>query len=256
MSARPAIRRSFARAAGRYVQYAGFQRETGERLRDGLPDQPVPGRIVDAGCGAGHGSELLGRRYPQAHIVSVDFALPMLRQLPDAARAACCCADVEALPLADACADLVWSNLTLQWCEPPRFMVEAARLLRPGGILALSTLGPATFAELRLAFAAVDDYRHTIAFADTAALSDALAAAGLETLSAQQISVTRYHVGLRDLLGEVRDIGANVLSGSDRRPGLMGRHAWRRFEQAYERLRDGRGLPLTYDTFLVYARRK
>ena len=70
-------------------------------------------------------------------------------------------ADAQAVPLADACADLVVSEHGASvWCDPWRWLPEAARLLRPGGRLVflvnsvLSTLcvpesGPATTALQR-----------------------------------------------------------------------------------------------------------
>ena len=63
--------------------------------------------------------------------------------------------DLEQLPLADASLDLYWSSLAIQWCDPLAVFREARRVLRPDGRLAVSTLGPATFHELREAFTAV-----------------------------------------------------------------------------------------------------
>ena len=58
------------------------------------------------------------------------------------------------LPLASASVDLVFSNLMLQWCQPPdAALAEVRRVLRPGGFLAFSTFGPATLQELRSAWA-------------------------------------------------------------------------------------------------------
>ena len=248
------IRRAFAGAAASYDAAAVVQREAGLRLLAGLPADASPGRVIDLGCGTGHGLTLLGQRWPGTQLIGLDFALPMLRRLPELDRYLSICADAEATPLRDATADLVWSNLTLQWCEPRRFCAEAARLLRRGGRLTLSTLGPDTFAELRLAFAGVDGYRHTLDFAAPATLAEAIGAAGLRLLGIERVALTRRHPGLRDLLGEVRDIGANRVGGDGaRRRGLMGKAAWRQFEAAYERQRDGDGLPLTYDLLFLYA---
>jgi malonyl-CoA O-methyltransferase len=249
----PAVRRAFARAAAHYGRSAHFQRETGERLRAGLPAAAAPGLAVDVGCGNGHGLALIGERWPEARLIGLDFALPMLQQLTAPERRCRVCADAQAIPLADAASDLFWSNLTLQWCDPARFFAEAARLLRPGGLLAVSTLGPGTFAELRLAFAGVDGYRHTIGFRDETELAAAIAAAGLTLLNLQRLNVTRYHENLASLLAEVRDIGANTVSGG--RQGLMGKTAWRRFELGYESLRRPEGLPLSYETLFAYAKK-
>ena len=247
------VRRAFARAAVNYEAAAQFQRDCGERLGDGLPDLASPRRALDLGCGTGRGGALIAERWPGCEIVAVDFALPMLRQLPPGPRAMAVCADAAAVPLAGDGFDLVWSNLTLQWCEPALFFTEAARLLRPGGLLAASTLGPATFCELRAAFAAADDYRHTIAFSGEAELRRQLAGAGLQLRALRREAQTRHYDRLPALLAEVRDIGANAVGGAAVRRGLMGKSTWSRFADAYERQRQGPGLPLSYEALFIYA---
>jgi ubiquinone/menaquinone biosynthesis C-methylase UbiE len=43
-------------------------------------------------------------------------------------------ADIEAIPLADAQFDLVWSHLAVQWCSSlPQALRELYRVARPGG---------------------------------------------------------------------------------------------------------------------------
>ena len=247
------IRRGFAAAADSYDRAAIVQREAGERLLAGLQRDRVTERIIDLGCGTGHGLEMLGARWPTAQLIALDFARPMLLRLPEARRHLAVCADAEASPLANASADLVWSNLTVQWCAPRRFAAEAARLLRHGGRLAVSSLGPNTFAELRRTFAGVDGYRHTIDFVAPAALAGAFGTAGISVTTVERITVVRHHENLRGLLDEVRDIGANRVAGGARRTGLMGKAAWQEFAAAYEALRTDDGLPLSYDLVLLHG---
>jgi malonyl-CoA O-methyltransferase len=167
-----------------------------------------------------------------------------------------CCADVEAMPFANASFDLLWSNLTLQWCDPHRFAAEAARLLRSQGWLAASTLGPGTFVELRRAFADVDNYQHTSHFYHTEDIVTAIANAGLRLCLLHQETLIRYHRDTRSMLAEVRDIGANRSIGRGfRRAGLMGKTAWRCFEDAWEAQRTPAGLPLSYETLLICAQK-
>ena len=61
--------------------------------------------------------------------------------------------DIEQMPLKDSCAGLVWSNLTLQWCNDlKQTIAEVHRVLQVNGLFMFSTFGPDTLKELRQAF--------------------------------------------------------------------------------------------------------
>ena len=65
-------------------------------------------------------------------------------------RSFCLQADAESLPLKTGSCDLVVSNLMLQWTDSSAlFFGEAKKALKPGGLLLATTLGPATFREIR-----------------------------------------------------------------------------------------------------------
>ncbi len=249
------VRSAFARAAPNYDAAADFQREAGECLLAACKIENAPGRVLDAGCGTGHGLQLIAMRWPAAQIVALDFAAPMLRRLPHFFPAMAVCGDIEGIPLARASVDLVWSSLAIQWCDTPRVVNEFQRVLCQGGYLAATTLGPGTFAELRRAFMGVDEFRHTNDFIDQEQLRLALDCGGFETVTLRRMEMTRYYPDLRSLLASVRELGANHVAASNRRSGLMGKAAWRRFADNYERMRTSSGLPLSYDTYIILARR-
>lgn len=245
------VRDSFDRAASSYDGAAIVQRQVCERLL-GLLDLPAPApRILDAGCGTGYGARLLRARWPQAHITAVDFAPAMLALARPHAEQ-CCAADIEALPLPGACLDAWWSSLSIQWCDAERVFAEAARVLRPGGRLAVSTLAPGTFAELRAAFSGIDHYRHTITFAQPQAIADALAGAGFSHIALHRATLTMHYPDLKALLRAVKAIGANPVGGGAR-SGLMGRATWQALQAAYEHQRTPAGLPASYDVLLCTA---
>ena len=251
MNAKVLVRNTFARAASGYDAVAEFQRAAGRQLLAGLPFDASPLRILDTGCGTGHGLSLLCERWPAAQVMALDFALPMVRLLEHGAGRLC--GDAEALPLASQSINFYWSNLTLQWCDADSFIREAARVMKPGAKLALSTLGPGTFAELRAAFKSVDSYRHTIDFCDEATLTAAFATAGLRIRQLRRAPSMLHYPDISTLLDAVRKLGANRVTGPNRRSGLMGKAEWMRFVAQYERLRTASGLPLSYDTMFVYA---
>ena len=118
-----------------------------------LPVLPadVPGAAgVEVGCGRGYVSGWLARR--GARPVGVDVSA---RQLAVARRMQgefglhfpLVQGDAERVPLSDGCADLVISEYGASvWCDPYRWIPEAARLLRPGGRLVF--MGQSTLARL------------------------------------------------------------------------------------------------------------
>ena len=105
--------------------------------------QFAPRCIVDLGCGLGHNTLPLREAFPQAEIVAVDVAAPMLRYGHARARARgfddvqFLQADATATPLADNSADLVFTTMVLHETSRqalPRICTEAHRLLRAGGL--------------------------------------------------------------------------------------------------------------------------
>lgn len=246
------IRQSFEKAAATYDSAAQVQRRICGWLANGLPAGVAAGIVLDVGCGTGYALRLLRERLPTARLIGVDLSPAMLANVePPAHRLT---GDAERLPLADATIHLYWSSLALQWCDLDTALLEARRVLREGGHMAVATLGPGTFAELRTAFSAADTYRHTLAFLAPEEIAARLNAAGLPDHRIDRRPQVCHYPDLKTLLGAVKAIGANQV-GAGRRPGLMSRSAWQRAEAAYEALRQPGGLPLTYDTIIIHAQK-
>ncbi|MFZ2854174.1 MAG: malonyl-ACP O-methyltransferase BioC [Rhodocyclaceae bacterium] len=255
LPAKQRIRASFDRAAASYDGAAVLQRQVCEQLLAGLTELPADSApaILDAGCGTGYGARLLRSRWPAARLTLADFAPAMLK-LARGTADACLAADIEALPCRAQSFDLWWSSLSIQWCDAAAVFAEAARILRPHGRLAVSTLGPGTFNELRSAFDAVDRYRHTLPFSEAAAIEAALRAAGFHGIALRRATLRTHYPDLKTLLRAVKAIGANPL-GAGARSGMMGRSAWQALEAAYEKQRTPDGLPASYDVIVAYAER-
>jgi len=250
---RQRVREAFERAAASYDGAAVLQRQVCDHLLADFDPSPEPNSILDAGCGTGYGARLLRSRWPGAHLTAVDFAPAMLALARDDADV-CLAADIEALPCRDASFAAWWSSLTVQWCDAEKVFGEARRVLRPGGRLALSTLGPDTFHELREAFSGIDRYRHTLSFSEPPAIGTALAQAGFADIRLHRQTLSLHYPDLKSLLRAVKDIGANSV-GEGARAGLFGRIAWQQVQAAYERHRTPAGLPARYDVILAYARK-
>jgi malonyl-CoA O-methyltransferase len=251
------IRNAFDRAAYTYDAAARVQREAIQHLfafTQTQPPAPPVRRLLDTGCGTGQALPELTARFPQARSIALDFSTAMLSH----ARTACgsfpvipVCADIERLPLADACIDLYWSSLAMQWCDPATALTEAARVLTPGGCAWIATLGPQTLHELRTAFTAVDDDTHVIDFTDLDHWQAAAQAAGLVIQSSAQTPLFDLAPDLRTLLGNIKAIGARSV-GEKRRRRPLGRRNWQALQAAYEAFRRPDGaLPATYDLILL-----
>jgi malonyl-CoA O-methyltransferase len=241
-----AVRLSFDRAAATYDAAATLQRSVCTLLLAELADT-APATILDAGCGTGYALGLLAGRWPRAGIVAADFAPAMV-----ATAGGGICADIEALPFADASFDLYWSSLSFQWCDARRAVCEAARVLAPGGRLAVSSLAPGTLTELQHAFSGTDRHRHVLDFAPAETLGAACAQAGLIDVRLRRQRVCLHYVDLASLLRELKSLGANQV-GDGRRPGLMGRKTWQSVQARYEARREPAGLPATYEVILCTA---
>jgi malonyl-CoA O-methyltransferase len=171
------VRESFERAAVSYDGAAVLQRQVCDHL---LAD---PRSLSRAGKHPRRRLRHRLRRPPAARalaaaqITAVDFA-PAMLALARADADLCFAADIEALP----CRRRQFRHLVVKPDRPvvrrrQGFCRGTARP-SPGGQLALSTLGPETFHELREAFTGIDRHRHTLSFSEPAAIHAALARAG------------------------------------------------------------------------------
>ncbi|GAA3913361.1 malonyl-ACP O-methyltransferase BioC [Luteimonas lutimaris] len=262
------VRRAFSRASDSYDAAAALQHEVEGRLLESLDylEDREPGTVLDLGCGPGHAAAAMRRRWPRARVLAMDLALPMLRHArPRSGWGALSWsglhkpierinADARALPLADDSVDVLFCNLCLQWVEDlPAVFAGFRRVLRPDGLLLVSTFGPDTLQELRDAFAVADDrVPHVSPFASIAQFGDALMHAGFRDPVLDRDAFVHGHDDLPALMRELRAIGAtNALTG--RRHTLTGKARFARAADAYEReRRDGR-LPVTWEVIYAHA---
>src|ERR1700675_3643578 len=235
------VRRSFDRAAATYDAAAVLHAEVRDNLLSRLDLMALAPRVVvDAGAGTGHTSRALIRRYPKALVIAFDSSPRMLqaagRRQSWLRRFARVCADAECLPLADGSADLILSNLMLQWCNPTQVFAEFRRALAPHGLLTFTTLGPDTLRELRGAWAEVDSRTHVHQFIDMHDLGDALVRGGF---ASPVLDVERYtltYTDVRRIAADLKATGArNATVG--RAKGLTGRRQYAALQTAYEAFR-------------------
>ncbi len=231
------LRRIFDRRAAAFDDVAFLPREIAQRMGERLDYIKVnPTGVLDAACGVGDDLPLLRARFPEAPVYGIDLSGAMLaraaskeaadtswrRFLPATLSKALgqrgprlAQADFAALPFADAAFDFVWSNLALHWHSRPDLVFpEWQRVLRVGGLLMFSSLGPDTLRELRAAYAEAEaatdcaPRAHVIDFTDMHDLGDMLVESGFEIPVMDQETLTITYKSAASLLADVRRWGA------------------------------------------------
>src|SRR5260364_2014 len=166
-------------------------------------------------------------------------------------------ADFAMLPFAADTFDLLWSNLALHWhARPDEVLTEWQRVLRKGGLLMFSTLGPDSLRELRAAWCAADAAHallRVIPFIDMHDLGDILARSGFETPVMDMEMLTLTYRSPAALLNDVRRWGAYPCNRS--LDGLTGRRRYAALTAALEAQRAACGgqIELTFEVVYGHA---
>jgi malonyl-CoA O-methyltransferase len=251
-----AVAASFGAASRSYDAAAWLQTAAREELLSRLSLlRAAPGAVLDLGAGTGLAARHLKRHFRRAAVTAADIAAPMLEVARRHSRfwrpIRCVLADARELPFEAGSFDLVFSNLMLQWLAPPdAALAEMRRVLKPGGLLLLSSFGPETLRELRGAWEAVDAGVHVNEFIDVHDLGSALARAGFTEPVLDVDRHIQHYADARGLMRELKALGAHNIDARRTR-GLTGRRAFERMNAAYEKQRQPAGLPATWQ--LVYA---
>jgi len=250
---------SFNNAADTYDAVARLQKYVGEQLLDRLQYINVPnGMILDMGAGPGTFSNMLESRFHSSHVVQLDIAQKMLLAGRAAGRQFFSrqhhvCADADFLPLKKASIDFIFSNLMLQWSQDTdRLFLETARVIRPGGLFAFSTLGPDTLIELRESWRSVDEEIHVNTFIDMHDIGSALIRAGFSDPVLEVEMVELSYPLLSGLLQDLQSLGARNVN-SNRRKTLTGKKRFKGMQAAYETKRKGGRLPASYEVIFGHA---
>jgi malonyl-CoA O-methyltransferase len=259
------LRNSFERAAVGYDKAAMLQREVCDRMLSRLDYiKCIPGTILDAGSGTGYGGRKLANRYPDSGIIALDLALAMHYQARPTAPSwwkkvlsirknitNYVCGDIEQLPFRDSSIGMVWSNLSLQWCNDiEQTFAEMHRVLHSEGLLMFSTFGPDTLHELRQAFLSMDDNSHVNHFIDMHDIGDLLVHNGFAMPVVDMEYITLTYDDVISVMRDLKAMGAhNVIQ--DRKRGLTGKIGWGKVLSNYEAFRKDGKLPVTFE--LVYG---
>lgn len=236
------VRRQFLKSQEEFDAHSAVFETVAKQLHERLGLLAIqPAHILDLGCRTGYQLDTLQQMYPQAHIVGCDLAVrkpvvqpgrwpSWLRKGPQSPTRLVC--DPHELPFASASFDLIVSNLFLPWSHSPhRVFEEAERVLKPGGALMFTTVGPDTLMEYRAAWARIDNYVHTFGLIDMHDIGDSLMAAGFAAPVLDREMMQVDYPSVAALQHELHALGAaNVATG--RRLGLMAPRVLERLDDA------------------------
>lgn len=248
------VQRNFSRSAATYDAHSRIQERVGVTLLEQLPAPGTVRRILEIGCGTGRYTGRLRQRYPQATLVALDIAAPMVaqaRRRPD-------CQGVQ-FEVGDVMSggpwepfDLITANACLHWLDNiPATLRRLAGDLTADGWFCISVFGPGTYRELAEVLRELEPADRTPAsraFASATALRDWLQPA-FNRIQMQTRNEVMAYPSLLSLLRKIKYSGTQG-SNSERRP--FTRREIQHLDRLYRR-RFG-AIQATYETIIATAR--
>ena len=230
------IKQDFSNAAKQYNNHAKIQQIVLEQLFDKAKAFLVPdAKILDAGCGTGRLANLLNQQ-----VVQLDVAGNMCKLAAKNGNITIN-GDINNLPFSDASFDMVFSSLALQWSSDlEKSFNELKRVLKPNGIIAISSFGHKTLYELKESFAIIDNFSHISNFVNIE--------------NAESSMITEYFPDVYSIMRHLKAIGARNKM-SNRRKGLMTAKQLQLVEDYYHKnFGNQKGLPVSWQVMYLIAR--
>jgi len=214
-----------------------------------MPNQITSNTIIDLGCGTGCFVKSIQNKNSYSKIIGLDLAEGMLKMAKSQYdyTGVWLCGDAENIPLANNSVDIIFSNLTFQWCSQTATLAkEIARILKPGGKLLFTTLGENTLYELKTSWMKVDSYVHVNKFLDTYIWKKAFINEGIVFEDFQVCEYILKYGDVRDLMYELKKLWAHNLNSGQKKT-MTNKKNIRNLINAYDQYRDPKGnLPATW----------
>lgn len=259
-----AFKTSVIRKCFNHYYSASFQnntlyKNTAYRLMEHLDViQIKPQRILDVGAGYGHLANLIKKKFKSAEIVLLDLAEQLLikakKKAPWFSSYRYLCADTQHLPLVSQSFDCMISDMTLQWCTQIQAVLnEWRRVLKPGGFVLFSTLGPDSLRELQEASCEIDEYVHVHRFIDMHHLGDALLYSGFSDPVVDVDRVEILYPSVTILFNDLKNLAArNKADGRCR--GLLTPKKMQKIREHLEKnyAKSGK-IAITYEIIYAHA---
>ncbi|WP_416304937.1 methyltransferase domain-containing protein [Neptunicella sp. SCSIO 80796] len=240
------IARQFGRAAADYDHCADVQWHIAQDALQLLPASD--GMVLDIGAGTGKVTRAMLPLH--AKVIGLDLAEGMLKYAQQQARESNAhslswvAGDGEKLPFLDNSFEALFSSMALQWCGLGVFS-ECYRVMKPAarGVVAIMSQG--SFQQWQQCWQQIDSRQHINQFPSHVSLQQAAERAGFAVKASQREYMT-YHPDVRQLLGSIKSIGANVVTETANAVPLT-RRSLAELNRQYEQYRNEQGLlPLGY----------
>lgn len=224
------VKNSFARHADSYEAHGELQRAVSKNLCS-FADLPAPKVLLDIGSGTGYTAIDAKERWGDISLFAVDIAYPMARKTRLAGFEKSVTADASFLPFAGGSFDLAISSLAFQWIPGigddggggAGFFSRVGSVLKKGGTLAFSTLGPGTLRELRDAYSSASLECTGIAasfpqFPGAERLARRMEEGGFICITTQTERKKVRYGSVKELFSALRGVGASAPGRPDNRP--------------------------------------
>ncbi len=249
---------SFGKALATYAEAAQPQtivaKELWALLEGCKINRPARGRMLEIGCGSGLLTDIYVPELPGWDIELWDIA-ETREDLRQNYRFMCCDAETEVRNLEAESFDLIISSSCLQWFNSPaRFIEEASKALKPGGVLAVALYGDQTYREIASLTG------RTLAYPSMQALVKAAERSGLEIMHSSEEVLPVEFDSPREMLRHIKLTGVSAVSsrsGSDIESAALNVSGLRLLKYLAENLEaDGGKCKLTYHPIYLIARKE
>ena len=211
------IQNAFSKAAFRYDEFSGLQKEIGLRLFEEIENKKEPLTILDIGMGTGWLTEKLCNHFPLGKIAGIDFASGMIECAKERqSHFKIAQADACALPFKNDSFDAIISNLTYQWVKNLYSAFQIVyRVLKNGGMLYFSSFGKKTLQELFASIdTAIDRKNGNVIFTprrptDQQNILQALSQNGFQDIKMKSEMMRIHFKDMSSLMRWLKNIGAN-----------------------------------------------
>jgi malonyl-CoA O-methyltransferase len=251
------VSKRFDRASETYDEAAAVNFEIGERLIARLDYTKIePKWVLDLGCGTGHFTRILQKRYKKSRVIGVDASERMIacarKKRGVFHKQQYLHASANALPFKGFQFDLIFCNLMLPWHhDVPALFHTLRQQLKAGGLLLFSTFGPNTLQSVRDSFAKVDTAHRVHTQLDMHDLGDALVQAQFSDPVVDSESLDLHYRDVDSALNELKQSGMTQAL-VDTHKGLTGKTRFNEFKKALSSSKTSDGdIPLHFD--VVYG---